>query len=68
MIVVLVSLFLSASFATSVAIIAACMMSGRVQRAIEAEAATAEAMRAIAEVELPKRRQRRHAAPAHAGV
>jgi hypothetical protein len=70
MITVFVSLFFGASLVTSIALAAACILSGRGQEEIEAEQAfvTVESLRGIAEVELPRRRQHRRATPAHAGI
>jgi hypothetical protein len=70
MITVFVSLFLSASLITSIALVAACVLSGRGQEEVVAEQAfvTVESLRGIAEVELPRRGQRRQATPAHAGI
>jgi hypothetical protein len=70
MITMLASLFFGASFVTTVALIAACMLSGRMQEVTEAETSlvTVESLRAIAEVELPKYRRRQSAVPVHAGV
>jgi hypothetical protein len=70
MITVLLSLFFGASFVTSVALVAACILSGRMQPTAEAEIALVpvESFRAIAEVELPKYSQRRQTAPLHAGA
>ncbi|MFN8464131.1 MAG: hypothetical protein U0X20_01210 [Caldilineaceae bacterium] len=70
MITVFVSLFFGASLLTSIALAAACMLSGRGQEECEAEQAlvTVESLRGIAEVELPRRSQRRQATPAHVGI
>ena len=68
MIIVLVSLFLGASFVTSIAVVLACIVAGRGQEdATMEQALVLESLHAIAEVELP-RRQMRQAAPAHAGI
>lgn len=70
MITVLVSLFLGASFVTSIALVSACMLSGRGQEEVTMEQAmvSVESLQAIAEVELPRRGQLRQATPAHAGI
>ena len=71
MITVIVSLFFGASLVTSIALAAACMLSGQVQRAAEAELGwtiSVESLHSIAEVELPNHSRRRQAKPAHAGI
>jgi hypothetical protein len=74
MITAMVSLFLGASFVTSVSLVAACILSGKTQEAAERELAlepawdSCQAWRSIAEVELPRYSQRRQAAPAHAAA
>jgi hypothetical protein len=70
MITLLVGLFFGASFVTTVSLIAACMLSGRMQATVEAETSlvTVESLRTIAEVELPKYSRRGPATPAHAGL
>lgn len=70
MIIVLVSLFLGASFLSSMALVAACMLSGRGQEEVSMEQAmvSVESMQAIAEVELSRRGKMRQATPAHAGI
>lgn len=70
MITIGVSLFLGASFITSVALVAAAALSGRVQDRVQAERSllTAEFVYSIAEVELPRYTQRCQAAPVDAGT
>jgi hypothetical protein len=70
MIMVIVGLFLSASFITSIAVVSACMLAGRCQEEVTMEQTmvSVESLHAIAEVELPRRRQMRQAATAHAGI
>ncbi len=70
MITVLVSLFLGASFLTSLTLVAACMVSGRGQEEVTMAQAmvSVESLQAIAEVELPRRSQLRQAMQAHAGI
>ncbi len=70
MITVLVSLFLGASFLTSIALVSACMLAGRGQEEVPMEQAmvSVESLQAIAEVELPRRGQLRQPTPAHAGI
>jgi hypothetical protein len=70
MITVIISLFFGASLVTSIALAAACMLSGQVQRAAEVELGwiPVESLHAIAEVELPNHSRRRQVKPAHAGI
>jgi hypothetical protein len=70
MITVIVSLFFVASLVTSIMLVAACRLSGRMQETGEEEpiSVTVESLQSIAEVELPKYSQRRKTAPAHAGI
>jgi hypothetical protein len=70
MITIVVSLFFGASFITSVALVAAAALAGRVQQKLEAECTllTVESLHSIAEVELPGYKPRGQAAPVHAGV
>jgi hypothetical protein len=74
MIAVIVSLFLGASVVTSVALIAACILSGRTQEVVGMNAqyelglVPVESLRAIAEVELPKYKRARSSTPLHVGA
>jgi hypothetical protein len=74
MITAMISLFLGASFVTSVSLVAACILSGKTQAAAERELALEPAWdschdwRSIAEVELPRYRQRRPVSRAHAAA
>jgi hypothetical protein len=71
MIAVIVSLFVGASVVTSVALIAACILSGRTQEVVAIEAefepglVPVESLRAIAEMELPKYKRGRGSSPLH---
>jgi hypothetical protein len=70
MVPIVVSLFFGASFITSIALVAAAALAGRVQERVEAEStlSTAESLHSIAEVALPRDKQRGQAAPVHAGI
>jgi hypothetical protein len=70
MVPIVVSLFFGASFITTVALVAAAALSGRVQQSMEAECTfvTAASLHSIAEVELPGYKQRRQKAPVHSGI
>jgi predicted membrane protein len=70
MITLFISLFFGASFVTTVALVAACILSGRTQEASAAETVmvSVESLHGIAEVELPNYSQRRQSVPVHAGI
>ena len=70
MITVIISLFFGASLVTSIALAAACMLSGQGQRVAEVELGwiPVESLHAIAEVELSNHSRRRQVKPAHAGI
>ena len=69
MIIVIVSLFFSASLAAYI-MVAACMIAGRRQETGEEQSipVSIESSQSIAEVELPKYNQRSKTAPAHTGI